>query len=176
MNYSLLISDSLLCFGIYIAIFITITVIYFIYSLLLLKKENRKAVTKKILTQSLMISYIVFLFIISFSSMFRIGFSTAETNFIPFNFSTTISRRALYSQILLYVPLGFLIVPNFTKYKEFYFLIPIIMITIIKIVESLQYKRIFNINEVIFNIIGSLVGIGLFYLINLVFKKRLLKE
>jgi len=176
MDLSLIVAEALECVGYYISIFLMIAILYAIANKIKSAKTEYHYNSKTIFTHSLLIAYVIFLIAVTVEHLYWIGFSVANPNFIPFNLSTTISRKALYSQLLLYIPLGFLLVPNFNAKKFFYFILPGILIAIITTGEILKNNRVFNINEIIFNIIGTAIGIGLFYLLNLIFKNKLLKK
>lgn len=171
-HLQMLMSDALLDTGYYCAFFLITVLLYSLISKIPAVKKRMDYNPKRIITNSLLISYALFLFCITVGYFQFAGASAVEQNLIPFDFSGTVSRANLISQIPIYIPLGFLLALNFKKHKSLIYIITAIIIPVIKACECLRYNRAFNINEIIFNIIGAAIGIGLAYLLNLIFKNK----
>lgn len=135
---------------------------------------------QKILSSLLLVSYLVILtWIIIFKISFNLDELTTERiiNWVPYGASAVINgqidRQELIYNILIYVPFGLLLSLTFPRMK---FLSKLLLIVISSVVfESVQYYLAIggsDITDVINNSLGGLIGLILYDLLELIFRKK----
>lgn len=147
--------------AIFVVVLASIRIMYFIYN-----KED-KFVLYKELTSLIFIVYVLFLFYIVTFQDNNYGFS----NYVPFKeiFRHDISSRLFFKNvvgnIMLFTPLGWF-VTYYTKTKKIY---PALILSIIisLFIESIQLYigRVFDIDDIILNIIGGIFGYILYMIL-----------
>lgn len=146
---------------IFVVVLSSVRIGYFIHN----KEEN--FILYRELTNLLFIIYVLFLFYIVTFQDNNYGFS----NFIPFKeiFRHDITSKAFFrnviGNILLFVPLGWFIT-RYTKTNKIY--IPLFLSIIISLsieLVQLYIGRVFDIDDIILNVIGGILGFILYIIL-----------
>ena len=124
-----------------------------------------KIYTKKILILSVFAAYLCIVIYLTLIDRFIMHNGNGETNLIPFiglaeSFTSTYGLYGIISNVVLFIPLGFflpIILPNNKKY--IFLIIPVLLSMAIEITQ-IHLGRTFDINELIMNYIGSLIGLA----------------
>ncbi len=161
--------------AIFVVVLASIRIMYFIYN-----KED-KFVLYRELVSLVFVIYVLFLFYIVTFQDNNYGFS----NFIPFKemfrykIDSELFFRNVVGNILLFTPLGWFIT-YYTKTSKIYPAIFLsIFISIVIELIQLNIGRVFDIDDIILNVIGGLIGYFtymLFYKIKEKLPKSLQKE
>lgn len=155
---------------IFVVVLSSIRIVYFIHN------KEEKFVLYKELTSLLFIVYVLFLFYIVTFQDNNYGFS----NYIPFkeilrySINSKSFFRNVIGNILLFAPLGWFIT-YYTKTSKIY--TPLILSILISLsIESIQLYigRVFDIDDIILNVIGGLLGY-IIYMISYKIKIKLPK-
>ena len=122
------------------------------------------------------------MFIIYSMSLFQVvtfqdEISWSSSNFIPFkeitryNFGSRLFLKNVLGNILLFVPFGFF-VSWFLKNKKLKLTFGITMITSVSIeLVQLYIGRVFDIDDIILNIVGGIIGYYIYHLFDLIREK-----
>lgn len=121
--------------------------------------------TKRLLTVSVFAAYLCIVIYLTLIDRFIMHNGNGETNLIPFiglaeSFTSTYGLYGIISNVVLFIPLGFflpIILPNNKKY--IFLIIPVLLSLVIEIAQ-IPLGRTFDINELIMNYIGSLIGLA----------------
>lgn len=147
--------------------------IYLLFRLFNLKNSKKKV---RLFDEMYYISFIVYVFLLSSILSFGDLNLVSGSNFIPFKeilryeFSSPLFYQNIIGNILLYMPLGFFI-GRFLKFKKS--MVPIFITTIISLTgECLQsfVGRTFDIDDVILNVTGGLIGFCLYRMCAKIYK------
>ncbi len=136
--------------------------------------KRQKIVLYREFFSLLFIVYILILFyIVTFQDTSGLG----DSNFTPFtemfryDFGTKGFNKNIIGNLLLFIPFGFFV----SYYLKSYKLLPILILSFITSlsIELTQYKigRVFDIDDIILNITGGLLGFMLFIAIDAIGKK-----
>lgn len=133
-----------------------------------LYKNKKEFVLYKELLYLISIIYIMCLFyVVTFQD---VSWSTSNFSLFKeifrYKFGTKLFYHNVIGNMLMFVPFGFLI-SYFLKLKKFYSILIISLITSVTIeVTQLLIGRVFDIDDIILNVIGGLIGYFLFYILN----------
>lgn len=120
----------------------------------------------------LMLSFIIYILCLFQVVTFQDDTSWASNNFIPFkeifryNFGSRLFIKNVLGNMLLFLPYGFFI-GYYLKSEKAY--LPLILTIIASLaIETVQMAigRVFDIDDIILNIVGGLLGFSLYYLLN----------
>lgn len=133
-----------------------------------LYKNKMKLVLYKELLYLISIIYVMCLFyVVTFQDV-----SWSTSNFVLFKeiFRYKLGTKLFYHNVvgnmLMFVPFGFL-VSYFLKLEKVYSILIISLITSVTIeVTQLLIGRVFDIDDIILNVIGGFIGFFLFYILN----------
>ncbi len=146
---------------IFVVVLTSIRMMYFINN----KKE--KFVLYKELTGLLFIVYVLFLFYIVTFQDNNFGFS----NYVPFkeilrhSISSRLFFRNVIGNILLFMPLGWFITYYIKTNKVYYALILSIIISLSIELIQLYIGRVFDIDDIILNVFGGVLGYILYMIL-----------
>ncbi len=154
--------------AIFIVVLASIRIVYFLVN------RNEKFVFYKEITSLLFVVYVLFLFYIVTFQDNNYGFS----NFIPFqemfryDLNSKLFLRNVIGNILLFVPLGWFIT-YYTKTNKIYasFFLSLFISSVIELIQ-LKIGRVFDIDDIILNIVGGTIGY-LFYMLFYKIKEKL---
>ncbi|HPE14599.1 MAG TPA: VanZ family protein [Bacilli bacterium] len=155
-------------------IFVSLRIVY------LITKKERFVLYKEILLVVFVI-YILCLFqVVTFKDV-----SWSGSNFIPgkeifrYEVGSSMFYRNIFGNMLLFLPYGFL-VSYFFDIKRVY--IPLILISIASLsieLTQLVIGRVFDVDDILLNIIGGLIGYFLYHVLDIIedkIPKKLKKE
>lgn len=133
---------------------------------IIIKKE--KIVLYQEILKLFFIIYILCLFqIVTYKDV-----SYSNTNFIPFkeifryDFGSYLFYKNILGNMLLFMPFG-LFVGYFLKVKKTYVIVILSLIASVAIeTTQLAIGRVFDVDDVILNVLGSVVGFAIYYLID----------
>ena len=145
---------------IFVVVLASIRIVYFIYN------KEEKFILYKELTSLLFVVYVLFLFYIVTFQENNYGFS----NYVPFKeiFRHDVSSRLFFrnviGNILLFSPLGWFITYYVKTSKVYATLILSILISFSIELTQLNIGRVFDIDDIILNVFGGVLGY-IFYMI-----------
>lgn len=153
------------------------TIVISIVRITSLTYAKEKIVIYKELKTLVAIIYIFSLFYLVTTT----DFESFSNNFIPFkemtryHLSSKLFFRNVIGNILLFVPFGYIVTDMIMeKAKKCHFLIPLIITCITSlIIEIIQMNigRSFDVDDIILNFIGGIIGYLIFLIIHVIFKK-----
>lgn len=120
--------------------------------------------------------FIVYILLL-FSLVTTTDFSSYGNNFIPFkemfrySFTSKLFYRNVIGNIILFIPFGFFINYHIHSKKIWYSLISTSFISLLIELVQLLLGRSFDIDDIILNIIGGIIGYLMYLLVELIFKK-----
>lgn len=124
--------------------------------------------------------YIIYTFIL-FKLVTTTDFESFSNNFIPFkeisryNFSSVLFYRNVVGNILLFVPFGYMIMDMISDRPVKFKFIPVLSLTLITSfsIELIQMNigRSYDVDDIILNLLGGLIGYILYQIIHLIEKK-----
>lgn len=123
--------------------------------------------------------YIVYTFIL-FKLVTTTDFESFSNNFIPFkeisryDFSSVLFYRNVIGNILLFIPFGYMIMDMISEKQVKYKFIPVLLLTLITSfsIEVIQMHigRSYDVDDIILNLLGGLIGYSLYVIIHLILK------
>jgi len=174
-------------FGLGMAGLVIVTIIgalyYFVIYKKILKGQKRLNV-KQILIGAMFVSYIIMVFGITFLNRGSHYQGSMNLHFLSsyrdaWNTFTLRSWQFLILNIILFIPLGFLLPLMSKNFKNFYrtLIIALLFTFIIEIIQYVTGLGIFEIDDIFNNIIGAIIGYGLImFVINLKDKISLVRS
>lgn len=147
--------------AIFVVVLASIRIVYF-----LINREEKFIFYKELLSL-IFIIYVLFLFYIVTFQDNNYGFS----NFVPFkemfryDINSRLFVRNVIGNILLFVPLGWFIT-YYTKSNKIYptFFLSLLISFVIEFIQ-LKIGRVFDIDDVILNVVGGIIGYLLYMLL-----------
>ncbi len=140
--------------AIFVVVLASVRIMYFIFN------KEEKFVFYKEMVNLVFVIYVLFLFYIVTFQDNNYGFS----NFIPFQemfryeFNSSLFFRNVVGNILLFVPLGWFV----TYYTKTSKILPTLFLSLFisSVIEFIQLKigRVFDIDDIILNIVGGIIG------------------
>ncbi len=159
-------------YGVWPMIFIFTIILSSLRIAYLLKKKNRVVFYREFLSLIFIIYILILFYIVTFQDA-----NYSQSNFIPFTemFRYSVGSRLFFKNIignlLLFVPFG-LFSSYYLKTKNF---IPILILSFISslAIELTQFKigRVFDIDDIILNVFGGIIGYMLYIFIEKTTKK-----
>ena len=149
-----------------------------------MKKRTRRVIFTLFIIYCSLLAVILFL---RNGRYLSVGLSNLENklNLVPFktirnymtaleigNISETVVRNNLIGNFLLFLPMGYFL-PTITKTRNF-FLIEVKILIIIFLVEVIQLITglgSFDIDDIILNFVGSIIGYGIYYFTSIFIRK-----
>lgn len=123
--------------------------------------------------------YVIYLFVL-FQLVTTIDFKSFSNNFIPFReimryeITSPLFIRNVIGNIIIFIPFGYLvsdIIYMKTKHKNFFIVLVFVIITSLGIETTQMYiGRSFDIDDIILNFIGGIIGYIVFLIIKSIFK------
>ncbi len=142
-----------------------IAICFKLYDLLINKKKL--ILYKEILYLAFIIYCICLFQTVTFQDV-----SWSTSNITPFKeifryeFGSNYFFRNVVGNIVMFIPLGFFL-SYFLKIKNFLYLIIMCLIISVSIeITQLLIGRVFDVDDLVLNVIGGLLGYGLFYVLN----------
>lgn len=124
--------------------------------------------------------YVIYLFVL-FQLVTTIDFKSYSNNFIPFHeimryeLTSPLFIRNVIGNILIFIPFGYLvsdIIYMNTKHKNFFIVLVFVIITSLGIETTQMYiGRSFDIDDIILNFVGGILGYIAFLIIKKIFKE-----
>ena len=119
--------------------------------------------TKRILTVSVFAAYLCIVIYLTLIDRFIMDNGNGETNLVPFigfaeSFNSTYGLYGIISNVVLFIPLGFFLPIVLPNNKYVFLIIPFVLSLAIEIIQ-IYVGKTFDINELILNFIGSLIGL-----------------
>lgn len=135
-----------------------------------IKKRNTSEKFRHVATGSLIV-YLMFLLSITLIFRNKVNIEYSRIELIPFHDLAYILKNRLYFElfekiynVLLFVPYSFLLGCVIPNKKSLPIIIGIITTLSIEAVQYLTERGVFDINDIILNIIGTLIGYGIYRL------------
>ena len=127
-----------------------------------------------------MLVYIIYLFVL-FQLVTTIDFRSYSNNFIPFkeilryDISSKLFIRNVIGNIVIFIPFGYLISDTIymnTKHKNIFIVLIFVFLTSLGIETTQMYiGRSFDVDDIILNFVGGLLGYFSFLIIKRIFKE-----
>lgn len=118
--------------------------------------------------------FILFLYIGRSGNQFRLKVFSREhfdygVNIIPFKtigiylpriFSSPIAFQNIFANILMFIPMGFLLPVLFKKINKIWkcFLVVFIIVFSVEVIQFLTFRGSFDVDDIILNVCGSIIG------------------
>ena len=161
-------------FGIWPSLLICCVIIISLRITYLIKNNCKFVFYKEILMLGF-IMYVIALFeVVTFQDV-----SWSSSNFIPFkemlryDFGTKLFFKNVVGNMLMFIPFGFF-TSYFLKLKKIYSVFLLTLLTSITIeTTQLLIGRVFDIDDIILNVIGSLIG---YFIFKIIYKIKFLKK
>ena len=155
-------------------IFICCVIIISMRVVYLIKNKSEFVFYKEILMLGFIL-YIMALFrVVTFQDV-----SWSSSNFIPFkemfryDFGSAMFYKNVVGNMLMFIPFGFF-TSYFLKLKKFYSVFLLTLLTSVTIeTTQLLIGRVFDIDDIILNVIGGLIG---YFIFKIIYKIKLLKK
>lgn len=159
------------------SLLILITILFTIRFFSFVSNKKKIVFYKEILSLLFIIYLMCFFYILTFED---VDWSTA--NLIPFKemFRFSLGSRMffknVFGNIILFLPYGFFL-SYFVKLKKVK-IITILSLFVSFIVEIIQYRigRVFDVDDIILNVIGGIIGYYLYRIIDYLVNKTKIKE
>ncbi len=144
-------------------------------SYLIKNRDTEKAVFYK---ELLMLSFIIYILCLFQVVTFQDDTSWASNNFIPFKeiFRYDITSRLFLKNVignmLMFLPFGFFI-SYYLKNEKIWLTLFITVITsvAIEVVQLTMIGRVFDVDDIILNVIGGIIGYYLYYVLSKIWSK-----
>ena len=129
-----------------------------------------KMCTKRLLTVSVFAAYLCIVIFLTLIDRFIMHNGNGETNLIPFiglaeSFTSTYGLYGIVSNVVLFIPLGFFLPIVLSNNRKHIFLIIPVLLSLAIEIAQIPLGRTFDINELIMNYIGSLIGLAVIFAI-----------
>lgn len=143
----------------------------------LIKNKKKFVLYKEIISLGFVIYVMCLFYVVTFQDV-----SWSDSNFIPlkemfrYKIGTQLFLKNVLGNMIMFVPYGFF-VSYFLKLKNGFSMFILTLITSITIeVTQLSIGRVFDIDDIILNLIGGMVGFLLYYIINKIKLPNCLKK
>lgn len=165
-------------FLIYIPLTLVVIVVYFIIDKILSKqKKYNKPKPIKIIINSVFISYILMVIYLTLMNNEYMAAGAGGINLIPFYFGDSTDKYyslatdyGIFGNILLFIPYGLLIPFIIKKRRIFCLIVPLVTSVAIEIIQ-IPIGRTCDINDVICNEFGALIGLCVFFMFEFIIKR-----
>ena len=157
-----------------ILLFSLVMILYRLVCILITKEKVN------ILKELKMLFYIIYCFLL-FKLVTSTDFESFSNNFIPFKeitrykVTSVLFYRNVVGNILLFLPFGFLItdmIHDKTKKINLFYSTLIVLITSLSIeIIQMHIGRSFDIDDIILNVVGGIIGFVMFYVCNKMINK-----
>ena len=127
-----------------------------------------------------MLIYVIYLFVL-FQLVTTIDFRSYSNNFIPFkeilryDITSKLFVRNVIGNIVIFIPFGYLISDTIymnTKHKNIFIVLMFVLLTSLGIETTQMYiGRSFDVDDIILNFVGGLIGYFAFLIIKKIFKE-----